>query len=492
MSVLIASFLVFAAAYVAHFYWKVSKYPKGPFPIPIFGNLLQFPKDNIQVNFDDLSKIYGPCFTIWTPLPSVVLTDYEHVKDAFVSQGDTFTYRAHRAPETLLQPHDHTGILASDGVVWRLQRRTSLKILREFGLGKNLMEEQVVRSIHEMLAQLENVSDAKNTDVFWPIQLCVGNVINETLFGFYYKYEDAEKFKTFVRVIDTHMKTIQGRIPLMVGAFPWLRHVPVIGEMGYHRIKRNIESYQKFIEEEVASQIKEYDGESEPENFVHAYMQLINKPGNEGLDITNLCASVLDFWLAGMETTSNSLRWILAYMMKYPEVQDKVRKEIFDNVGTTRLPSMSDRPNMPYTQAVIHEVQRCSNMVPFLGSHCNLEETQIQGKTIPAGTIVFGQIWSILKNDPVFEESHKFSPDRYLHADGKSFDKAVLEKTIPFSVGKRNCVGEGLARMELFLIFSALIQKYEFVPNSSIDLTPVWGAVLTTKPYTCQLIAQAA
>ncbi|PIC24352.1 hypothetical protein B9Z55_017723 [Caenorhabditis nigoni] len=143
-----------------------------------------------------------------------------------------------------------------------------------------------------------------------------------------------------------------------------------------------------------------------------------------------------------METTSISLRWHLTYMMKYPEYQDKVRKEIFDVVGTNRLPSMSDKPNMPYTQAVIHEVQRHSNMVPILGTH------------------------------------FKFY--------------AVLEKTIPFSIGKRNCLGEGLARMELFLIFNALIQKYEFVPKSSIDLSPVWGGALTSKPYKCQLIPQIA
>ncbi|CAA90616.1 CYtochrome P450 family [Caenorhabditis elegans] len=490
MSVFILAFVIFIIFYVFHFYWKVSKYPKGPLPLPFIGNIHQFPPDNVQKYFDVLSKTYGPCFTIWIPFPAIVLTDYEHIKDAFVNQGDTFTYRAHRSPETLLPVHDHTGILASDGDHWRLQRRTSLKILRDFGLGRNLMEEQVIRSVHEMLIQLENINDKKNVDVFWPIQLCVGNVINETLFGFHYKYEDSEKFKTFVKIVDKHLRHLQGKMPLLVSAFPWLKHVPIVGDIGYHNIKNNISSYHTFIEEEVATQVKKYDGESEPENFVHAYMQQMKQTGNPGLDITNLCATVLDFWLAGMETTSNSLRWHLAFMMKYPEVQDKVRKEILDNVGTARLPSMSDKPNMPYTQAVIHEVQRCSNMIPFLGSHQCKEETEIHGNRVPAGSLVFAQLWSVMRNDTVFEDPETFNPSRYLQSDGKTFDKAVLEKTIPFSIGKRNCVGEGLARMELFLIFSALIQKYEFVATSNIDLTPDWGVVLTAKPYTCNIIPQ--
>lgn len=104
------------------------------------------------------------------------------------------------------------------------------------------MEEQVIRSVHEMLIQLENINDKKNVDVFWPIQLCVGNVINETLFGFHYKYEDSEKFKTFVKIVDKHLRHLQGKMPLLVSAFPWLKHVPIVGDIGYHNIKNNISS----------------------------------------------------------------------------------------------------------------------------------------------------------------------------------------------------------------------------------------------------------
>ncbi|ULT84223.1 hypothetical protein L5515_018949 [Caenorhabditis briggsae] len=70
--------------------------------------------------------------------------------------------------------------------------------------------------------------------------------------------------------LDRHLRLIQARLPLLMGAFPWLRQVPIIGELGYHKIERNVKQYHKFIEEEVTSQMKEYDGESEPDNFVHA------------------------------------------------------------------------------------------------------------------------------------------------------------------------------------------------------------------------------
>ncbi|KAF1750008.1 hypothetical protein GCK72_016553 [Caenorhabditis remanei] len=464
MSVLIVASLFFVTVYIVHFYWKVRKYPKGPFPLPLIGNLLQFPGENIHIYFDDLAKEYG----------------------------DAFIHRADIPSETLLQPHKNTGVVMSSGENWVLQRRTSLKILRNFGMGKNLMEDQVMRSVHELLAQLESIEDKKNVDMFWPIQLCVGNVINESLFGYHYKYEDYERFKTFVTIVDTHLRSLQSRASLLIAAFPWFRHVPIIGESGYYGIKRNVKKYQKFIDEEVASQVKDYDGGSDPDNFVHAYLQQMEQTGNPGLDMKNLCASVLDFWVAGMETTSTTLRWSLAYMMKYPEIQDKVRKQIFDVVGMSRLPSMSDKPNMPYTQAVIHEIQRHSSMIPLLASHTNIEDIVLKGQTIPSGTRVFAQLWSILKRDSIFEETDKFNPDRYLLQDGETMNKGVLERTIPFSIGKRSCVGEGLARLELFLIFSAMMQQYEFVPNGPIDLTPVYGGALSAKPYTCHVIPQTA
>ncbi|CAI5452796.1 unnamed protein product [Caenorhabditis angaria] len=478
--------LLFTLSYIINFYWKVSKYPKGPFPYPVVGNLLQFPQELFHLKVDELSKIYGPCFTVWMPLPIVVFADYEHIKEAFVTQGESFTYRSHLPPESLLQPHDQVGILMSDGDNWRLQRRTSLKILREFGLGKGLMEEQVKGSIEEMLEQLKNIENKNDVDIHWPIQLCVGNVINETLFGYHFSYKNPERFVEFVTIVSNHIRDSINKATLMLQCWPWMKYLPVFGEYAYHRIKRNIDKYQKFIEEEVNSQAKLFNDYDEPTNFVHAYMQQM-KPDN-GLDMKNLYASVLDFWLAGMETTSNSLRWHIAYMMKYPEIQQKVREEILSVVGVSRLPTMADKPNMPYTQAVIHEVQRHSNMVPFLASHKCVEDTIICGKKIPAGTATFPQIWSVLANDPVFDSPLQFNPSRYLLDDGKTTNKTVLDRSIPFSIGKRACVGEGLARMELFLIFSALLQKYEYVPLAPVDMSPQMGGVLTTKPYRLKLV----
>ncbi|CAD6193426.1 unnamed protein product [Caenorhabditis auriculariae] len=467
---------------------KVRRYPKGPFPLPLIGNAYNFPRNNIHLYFDSLSERYGPCFTVWIPVPVVVFTDYTYLKEAYVTQPEAFLGRSHMSPDTILQKHLNTGVLFSDGETWRTQRRTALKIFRDFGMGKNLMEEQVSRSISEMMEQLKAIPEKTGVDMFLPLQLCVGNVINETLLGYHFSYKDPAKFEHIVNVVSQHLiLSSESTLAILVGVFPFLRYLPYIGYYGYRRIEENIKPLHDFIEDEVAQHVKTFNEDSAPENFVHAYLAEMRK-SQEGLDMKNLTAIIVDFWVAGMETTSTSLRWHILYMIKYPEVQRKVREEVLRVVGSDRMPSMTDKPSMPYTQAVIHEVQRHSNMIPALPPHKCFEDVKVFDKNIPAGTLVFGQIWSILKHDEAFKESETFNPDRYLQDDGKTINKMVLERTVPFSIGKRACAGEGLARLELFLIFASLIQKFEFVANEPIDMTPMWGGVLNPKRFTVSLV----
>ncbi|PAV66214.1 hypothetical protein WR25_11759 [Diploscapter pachys] len=192
---------------------------------------------------------------------------------------------------------------------------------------------QVKRSLVEMLEQLKTY-EGKVFDPRWTIQLCVGNVINESIFGYHYSYKNMDKYVHFVNILQEHFSMVR---------------------------------YYAFIEEEVEKQIATFNKDDNPENFVHAYMQEMQK--NPMLDKENLVATTSDFWVAGMETTSTSLRWHILYMIKHQDIQTKVREEIIRVVGHDRLPSLADKTNMPYTQAVIHEIQRHSNMIPFLGYH---------------------------------------------------------------------------------------------------------------------------
>ncbi|GMS91316.1 hypothetical protein PENTCL1PPCAC_13491, partial [Pristionchus entomophagus] len=442
----------FVLTYVFLYYKNVRRYPKGPFPLPLIGNLYHMNAETLHDDVHKMGKKYGHCFTLFMPRPIVIFTDYATVKEALITKGDHFGGRSHLPPDTYLQKVVQTGVMMSDGEVWKEQRRAALRILREHGMGKNIMEEQVNRSIDELLAQVKATNDGVTPyDMNFPIQLCVGNVINETLFGYHFKYTDTETFKYFVDRTARHLQLIKDNLAvLIIQAWPWTRHLPIIGTRGYKVQKENIGKVQEFIEDEVNKVARSYDTNQEPANFVQSYLREMRT--NHHLDTVNLYAIVVDFWIAGMETTGTTLRWALLLLMKHPHVQERIRADLLSVVGRDRRIEMLDKPNLPYFTAAITEIQRTANMFPFLIFNRTNVDTVIGGKKIPVDTLTLPQIYSVMKDDPVFERPSEFLPERFLEVDGKTANKKTLERVIPFAIGKRICAGEALARMELFLV----------------------------------------
>jgi len=174
---------------------------------------------------------------------------------------------------------------------------------------------------------------------------------------------------------------------------------------------------------------------------------------------------VLDLFSAGAETTSTTIQWTLLYLSKYPEYQEKLQAEIQAVVGNSRLSSLSDRPNMPYTEAVIHEVLRFSTLVP-VGLRSTLKEVELAGFTIPKDTIILGNTYAGHFDEKVWGDPQVFRPERFLKEDGTFFRH---EGFVAFSIGKRACIGETLARDELFLFITSIFQVFKVGPVGSID-----------------------
>uniref|UniRef100_A0A667WJD1 Cytochrome P450, family 2, subfamily N, polypeptide 13 n=1 Tax=Myripristis murdjan TaxID=586833 RepID=A0A667WJD1_9TELE len=203
---------------------------------------------------------------------------------------------------------------------------------------------------------------------------------------------------------------------------------------------------------------------------------------NLGFSEANLALCSLDLFVAGTETTSTTLLWALTFLIKNPDVQEKVQAEIDRVIGQTRQPTMADRPNMPYTDAVIHEIQRMGNIVPLNGLRMAAKDTTLGGYFIPKGTALMPMLTSVLFDKNEWETPDTFNPRHFLDAEGKFVRR---EAFLPFSAGKRVCLGEGLARMELFLFFVSLFQKFTFstLDGVELDTEGVIGTTHVPKPF---------
>ncbi|XP_070844126.1 cytochrome P450 2K3-like [Chaetodon trifascialis] len=188
---------------------------------------------------------------------------------------------------------------------------------------------------------------------------------------------------------------------------------------------------------------------------------------------STLLMTVVQLFAAGTDTTAATLRWALLLMAKYPKIQDQVQEELSRVIGSRQV-HVEDRKDLPFTDAVIHETQRVANIGPVALPHRTSQDVTFQGHFI--------------KKDE-WEKPHSFYPAHFLDKDGKFVKRDAF---MPFSAGRRACLGESLARMELFIFFATLLQHFCFTPppgvsEDELDLTPRLG--YTTNPSDHKLCA---
>uniref|UniRef100_A0A7I4XXB2 Cytochrome n=1 Tax=Haemonchus contortus TaxID=6289 RepID=A0A7I4XXB2_HAECO len=475
--------------YIWLFYANVKRYPKGPTPYPIVGNLLSIDLRKLNKYFERVSKEYGDVFTVWLPKPHVVIMKYDSIKEAFAKRGDDFVGRSGLFPDTLFQIMHNGGIVFSQGDLWKEQRRVSLHILRDFGMGKSGMEEQVSLSAQEFVNHMNSIKNKDELDIRRPLQIFVANVINRTLYGYGYSYEKSDRLMKVADGLALLFDRMRSSKAIFVAQLmPSILDIPVLGDLVKGDNVRIMKEMVNTVREDVEKALQSWDDTQQPECFVHAYYQQMKT--NPLLSYDNLFNVCSDLFLAGMETTATTLRWCALILAKHQDVQAKIRNEIFSVIDRNDKADMSLKQKLPYTNAAVLELQRFANIIAINAVHRTVKDTFIGSDPIPADTLVVGQIHNVMANSPVFTAPEKFLPERFLMDDGVTPNKEAIEQFCPFSIGKRMCVGEGMAKMELFIGLITIVQNFKIEPvkGQEIDLEPILATVMLPKPQLLRIV----
>ncbi|XP_075125332.1 cytochrome P450 2K1-like [Leptodactylus fuscus] len=454
-----------------------SKLPPGPRPLPIIGNLHMLDLDRPYQTLHQLSKQYGPVYTIQLGLEKVViLCSYEAIKDALVNHADEFSGRP-GVPlfDDIVKGH---GVAFSTGENWKVMRRFTLSTLRDFGMGKKTIENKISEESDFLVQKFRSYKGEPFNNILI-INAAVANIIISVLLSKRFDYEDPTLVK-LLKIINENTGISGGTMAVLYNTYPtlmkWFTSVK-------NTMNKNVEEMHAFIRETFTNQKRELDV-NDQRNLIDAFLvkQQEEKPNPE-LYFTNenLIMLVNDLFEAGMETTSTTLRWGLLLMMKYPEIQKKVQNEIEKVIGSAE-PQATHRKELPYTDAVIHEIQRFGNIAPTSLPHATTQDVNFRGYLLPKGTHVIPLLTSVHFDKDNFKKADEFYPEHFLDSSGNFVKKEVF---IPFSMGKRSCAGENLAKMELFLFFTRLLQNFTFQapPGETLDLTPVIGLTASPMPH---------
>ncbi|KAL3052118.1 hypothetical protein OYC64_004803 [Pagothenia borchgrevinki] len=457
------------------------KDPPGPKPLPIIGNLLQIDLKRPYHTFLELSKTYGSVFTVYLGSKKVVvLAGYKTVKEALVNYAEEFGDRdTMQITKEISNGH---GVVFSNGESWKEMRRFALTNLRDFGMGKKACEDKIMEEC-TYLIEVFNKCKGKAFDTAQPMNCAVSNIICSIVYGSRFEYDDPE-FTSLVERTNRNIQLLGSPSIQVYNMFPWIGKW-VANRKEFH----TMDAANKEQNRRLFTRLKETFNPQMCRGFVDSFLlrkQNLEESGNTNSHFhdNNLLLTVLNLFAAGTDTTATTLRWGLLFMAKYPKIQDQVQEELSRVIGS-RKAQVEDRTSLPFTDAVIHETQRLANIIPMAIPHKTSKDVTFQGHFIKKGTTVFPLLTSVLYDESEWEHPRSFYPAHFLDKDGKFLKRDAF---MPFSAGRRACIGESLARMELFIFFTSLLQHFRFTPapgvsEDELDLTPRTGATLNPSPH---------
>ncbi|XP_046390470.1 cytochrome P450 18a1 [Ischnura elegans] len=479
--------------------------PPGPWGLPVLG-YLPFLKGDAHLHFEELARRYGPMFS--TRLGNqliVVLSDHRTIREAF--RREEFTARPNTEFSHILEGY---GIINSDGRLWKDQRRFLHERLRQFGMkcvgaGKEQMESRIMGEVEMLLKTLAGRKGAA-TDLNSPLATSVSNVICSLMMSVRFQHEEYDaneesgedgskavskegsggpRFRRFMDLIEEGFRLFA--TVASVNFVPVLKYLPGL-KNAYKKLVQNRLEMAEFFQETVDGHRRTFD----PDNIrdiVDTYLLEIQKAKAEGrsdllFDGKNhdrqMQQIIGDLFSAGMETIKTTLQWALVFMLHHPEAQKAIQEEMDGVVGRKRLPTLEDLPYLPYTEATLLEVLRRSSIVPLGTTHAATKDVCLNGYFIPKDTQVVPLLHAVHMDPALWDEPECFRPTRFLNAEGKV---TKPEFFLPFGVGRRMCLGDVLARMELFLFFSSLLHVFRVELPEGASLPSLKGnAGVTVTP----------
>ncbi|XP_066981644.1 cytochrome P450 2L1-like [Macrobrachium rosenbergii] len=451
-----------------HWLTRPKGLPPGPLGYPILGSLLTFQMKKVV----EYQKKYGDVFMLdFAGVKFLYICDYKLMKDAL---GRTeFSDRPKLEGLHFMSNGKEAGVIMSNGQRWVNARRFLLRNLRDLGMGKSSLGEAIIQEARYLIEDMKQHA-GKPSKFPESLNVAALNIVWQMVAGRRYDLHDEEVCDFFkIRKAlhdDSFGFFLLETCPILKKILPKF----VINKLFRMEIlDQTVVAAKKLFEKIIEARKAQLDV-NHAENVIDEYLIQMNEKTEiaEFFNEDDLMRVISDLFGAGFDTTSNMLRWMILYAAKYPDVQKRVQEQIDEVVPRGEFPTHQHKSQLPLLEAFIHEVLRVSSLLPFGVLHATGEDTHLAGYLVPKDALVFA-VSEFSHQDPRYWESpQEFRIERFLDEEGKFISHK--EGFTPFMIGKRSCLGESLARMEMSIFSAAMFQNFTFSPleGREVDLTP--------------------
>jgi cytochrome P450 len=346
------------------------------------------------------------------------------------------------------------GLLTTEGEAWRTQRR-----LIQTGFERKQLEvlSSIMQdSLTESLRDFDRQAQIGPVDIYPLMMKITFAMVGRSLFGARLKEEDIDLISLAISTVQEFMvrQTIQPYLN------PWFA---VSGELRKHWDLRS----RAFgvLDEYLQRRRKEAPG--------HDLLQILmdaRYSDGQGMSDELILSESMQLLVAGHETSSNALSWLLYLLSSRPDCVDRVRQE-FDSVLGEKPLTFSDVPKFEFTTQVILEALRL--YPPFwMVDRMALADDRAGDLAIPRGSTVVVFIYGVHHSPRHWENPESFDPERFSKAKEKLHTPFAH---LPFGAGPRGCIGGNYAMLQILMILSVLLRKYDFrlVPGQTIEARPM-------------------
>ena len=467
---------------IANHFSATKQLPPGPFPLPIIGNAHKMAGQAPYLTLTAMEKHYGKVFRLYIGSKlTIVVGGVEAIKEVLVTKSAEFAGRPKANTLDVYSRNAKAIAFVDYSPQWRIHRKIVVSALKIY-TNSLLKQGSIINEEVDLLLERLQSSNGQPHNITTEVQLAITNVICTMVFGSRYELDDPE----FSKVIEiTHEIFAMLGSGSIVDVFPWLNFFPF----------KSVQKYKKICEERddlVGRIYREHlkaNRVEDPRDLTDTLLKAKKKAEEEDSSVKefftdeHVILTMSEIFIAGLETTSSSICWLLLFLIHNPKIQDMLHQELDEVIGQNRLPELKDKKNLPRLEATIAETLRLSGGT--FGFHKSVVDTTLQGYHIPKDSTVMVNLWSLHHDPDVWDIPNEFRPQRFLNEDGK-FVLPNPDHLHPFSAGRRQCLGESLARTQLFIVLARLLHSFRFKNPPGCDLPslePITGVAVMPKPF---------